>query len=187
VKSSIVISLLLLALLACLAPVSPLEAGSGSSVLNGVYPFAGAFIVGRNEPVVAFHDKDRYTMVGFSLVDDLSPSWGFEASFAIVPDKNDSTYLLYYGNMITNLRITELIYPYLTVGAGAYTVADPGDAETNLALNEGIGLKIRLSSSTHIRVDYRDFMFFLGGNDVQHFQHLVFGVGYAFDSVLFEW
>ncbi len=162
------------------------SAGAGTPVINGVYPFAGVFMFGRDKPVVNFEDKTGYATLGATIVNDLSPSWGFEATLSFIPDKNDSIYIMYYGNMITNLRITEVIYPYLTIGAGAITVADPGDATTNLALNGGIGLKIRMTPSTHLRIDYRDFAHFLE-DDVQHMQQITVGAGYTFDSVFFDW
>lgn len=181
-KTFIVLFLVLLSLAAF-----TLRADTGTPVINGVYPFAGVFMFGRDEPVVGFDDKDGYALIGVTLVDNLSPSWGFEGTFGLMPDKDDSTYVMYYGNLITNLRISEVLYPYLTIGAGAVTVADPGPARTNLALNSGIGLKLRLTSRTHLRIDFRDFAIFMEGDEVQHMQHLVLGAGYAFNSVLFEW
>lgn len=178
----IILSLILLSLSA-----STLSAGTGTPVINGVYPFAGVFMFGKDEPVVSFNDKDGFALIGVTLVDNLSPSWGFEGTVGFMPDKNDSTYIMYYGNLITNLRITEVIYPYLTAGAGAITVADPGTAHTDLAFNGGIGLKLRMTSRTHLRVDFRDFALFTENDGVQHMQTLVVGAGYAFNSVLFEW
>jgi hypothetical protein len=169
-----------------IAPMTPLAAGEGTPVINGVYPFAGVFMTGRDEPVVSFDNKDGFAMLGVSLVDNLSPSWGFEATIAFVPDKNDSVFLLYHGNLITNLRITNRLYPYLTVGAGAITTLDSLDTETNLALNGGMGVKLRLTSATQLRIDFRDYAYFLE-DDVQHWQHLIIGAGYSFNSVLFEW
>ena len=165
---------------------STLIAGAGTPIINGVYPFAGVFMFGRDKPVVGFDGKDGFATLGIALVDNLSPSWGFEATISFIPDKNDSIYLMYYGNIVANLRISGLIYPYLTLGAGAVTVADPGDATTNLAFNGGLGLKLRLTSSTHLRFDYRDFALF-SEDDVQHMQQMTIGAEYAFNSVFFEW
>jgi hypothetical protein len=167
-------------------PASSLIASEGSPIINGVYPFAGVYMTGKDKPVVSFKDKDGHAMLGVSIIDNLSPSWGFEATLAFIPDKDDSIYFFFHGNMITNLRITDLIYPYLTFGAGIITVADPGEAVTNLALNGGMGLKLRLTSSTHLRFDFRDYAHFLE-EEVQHFQHMTIGAGYSFHSVLFEW
>jgi hypothetical protein len=183
VKKAISIGLFLvtLSLLGSIA-----SANAGTPVINGVYPFAGVFMFGKDKPVVGFEDKTGFAVLGATIVNDLTPSWGFEATLSFIPDKDDSIYIMYYGNMITNLRITEVIYPYLTIGAGAITVVDPGDATTNLALNGGIGLKIRMTPSAHLRIDYRDFVHFLE-DEVQHKQQITVGVGYAFNSVFFDW
>ncbi len=174
-----------------LLPVtSDLRAGEGSSVLNGIFPFAGAYLVGVHEweePVVSFQEKASFTMLGLSLVDNIAPSWGFEATIAFMPDVHDSVYMLYFGNIFANLRFTNRFYPYLSVGAGWRMKTDPGDNETNLALNQGVGLKLLLTSSTHLRIDYRNHTNFLTDNVLRNQQNLVMGIGYSFDSVLFRW
>lgn len=86
---------------------------------------------------------------------------GFEGEYAqILEDETESLPSLrtWSGNVFvqTPVEISK-VTPYATVGGGVYRERLAEQQETNIGVNAGGGLKIRLAGPLRVRLDYRVF------------------------------
>ena len=108
---------------------------------------------------------------------------GFEGEYSqILEDENENLAGLrtWSGNVFvqTPVEISK-VTPYATVGGGVYRETLDEVHETNIGVNAGGGLKIRLAGPFRVRLDYR--MFTLKG-DPRHdtYQRFYVGANLAF-------
>lgn len=109
--------------------------------------------------------------------------FGFEGEYSqILEDETESLPSLrtWSGNVFvqTPVEISK-VTPYATVGGGVYRESLADQQETNIGVNAGGGLKIRLAGPFRVRLDYR--IFTLKGDPLHStYQRFYVGANLAF-------
>ena len=157
-----------------------------------VVALAVALVAGR--PAEARADFNLTGFVGVTTRPDVRPSGGLAVGFGLIvvgvefeyatigEDATEQTPSLRTG-MVNVLVQTPAslgrVQLYGTVGGGAYHEALDDDTHTNVGVNVGGGVRIKIAGPLRARVDYRLFRL-SGSAKVPNVQRLYLGLGLSF-------